>query len=119
MRNTADMIRSLYEFVFIHFKTMKLTQPPVSMKGMKKEELKSKELLRRLPRTSVSHMENLREDAKDVYFGLLGYDIETYTNIRRKYLQRCGTNVMERSTVEMIATKKTKRRVSRPVRHCL
>lgn len=48
------------------------------MTGMKAEVEKSTELERRLHRTSLSNMENRRKDAKDVYFGMLGYDITMY-----------------------------------------
>lgn len=72
-------MRTLYEFRFIHFKTMKLPQQRISMKDMKKEVPKRKALQRRLRRTSLSHMENRRKYPKDVHFGLLRYDIASYS----------------------------------------
>lgn len=79
VRNTADMMRALYEFGYIHYKTMKLPQPRISIKDMKKKVLKTKALQRRLRRTSLLYMANWRKDAKDVYYGLLIYDIAIYT----------------------------------------
>lgn len=42
---------------------------------MKQKVGKIKSLQRRLRTASQSHMANRQNDAKDLYFGMLGYDI--------------------------------------------
>lgn len=48
------------------------------MTGMEMEDSQIEATQRSLPKKALSHMANQREEAKDVYFYMFGYDIVTY-----------------------------------------
>lgn len=77
---TSVLIRALYEVGYIHHKALHDSKTHITLMGMKVGVEKSGEMQQRLRFTSLSHMDNRGKDAKDVYFGMLGYDIGTYAN---------------------------------------
>lgn len=66
---------------FVHCKTTHVVPPHVSMSDIKREIKKGKSVRRRPRTTSLSHMANQRKAVKEVYLGVLGYDIATYTKL--------------------------------------
>lgn len=75
--NANVLIMVFYEFGFKHYKTMDGAQRRIRMTYMKAEICKIRSLQRRLQTSSLSNMANRRKDAKDLYFGLLTYDLAT------------------------------------------
>lgn len=71
-RDTKVMLRVSYEFGFINYKTMEGAHPCMCMTDMKREVGKSKSSQRHMRIASLSHMDNMRKEAKNVYFGMLG-----------------------------------------------
>lgn len=69
------MTRAWYEFSYVHYKSMKTQQRRSSMAETNTWIMKSAELQQQLLCSSFSHISNRCKDAKDVYFGMLGYEI--------------------------------------------
>lgn len=76
--DTAVLIRELYEFGYIDQNTLHDSNTHIMLTYMKLEVEKSGEPHLRSLCSSLSHMSNRSKDAKDVYFGILGYDIRMY-----------------------------------------
>ena len=91
--------RALYEFTFIRMRTSYTGQESIGLSTVKEEVGKSNELQRRLRATSQAHIANRRKEAKDVYFGILGYDVATYTK-HWQDLQNLKTPPRQRASLD-------------------
>lgn len=71
-RERVAMSSTLYEFCFIHYKSINAAQVEINMTEMKADVVKSTELQGIRRSTSLTYMENRRKEANDVYSDMLG-----------------------------------------------